>query len=64
MVKNFFKKISQNFCVYLLTALNLTRAIQTSNYDWLLWVSLALSVASLVLCVILAIKEERSDASA
>lgn len=52
MLKRFFKTISRSFCIYLLAALNLIHAIQTKTYDWLLWVSLALVVLSLVLALI------------
>ncbi len=47
--KLFFKNISSCFCVYLLTVLNLIHAIQKNSYDWLLWVSLGLTVLLLIL---------------
>lgn len=62
MVKNIFKKIAQSFCVYLLTAMNLIYAIQNNTYDWLLWASVALTAASLVLCIISGVKEGKADA--
>ena len=56
MAKRFFKSISQSFCIYLLTALNLIHAVQNKSYDWLLWASLGLSVLSLVLSIISAVQ--------
>ena len=64
MVKNIFKKIAQNFCIYLLTAMNLIHAIQKNAYDWLLWASVALAVVSLALCIISAVKEGQDHAQA
>ena len=64
MVKNIFKKITQSFCLYLLAVLNLIHAIETNSYDWLLWMSVALTVISLALCIISAAKEARLDAQA
>ena len=62
MVRNIFKKIAQNFCIYLLTAMNLIHAIQKNTYDWLLWASAALTAISLVLCIISAVKEGKEHA--
>lgn len=57
MVKRIFKKFSQSFCIYLLAALNLIHAVEKQDYDWLLWVSLALALLSLALDLMSAIKE-------
>lgn len=64
MVKRFFKNLSQSFCIYLLAALNLIHAIQKQDYDWLLWVSLALALLSLALALIAAVKEDETDGQA
>ena len=61
MVKKFFKKIAQNFCIYLLTALNLIHALQKNSYDWLLWSSLILAAFSLLLDIVTAVKENRTN---
>ena len=61
MVKRFFKNLSQSFCVYLLSALNLIHAIEKQDYDWLLWVSLALTLLSLVLNLTCALKEDTEN---
>ena len=61
MVKRFFKNLSQSFCVYLLSALNLIHAIEKQDYDWLLWVSLALTLLSLVLNLTCALKEDKEN---
>lgn len=56
MMKRIFNKLSQNFCIYLLAILNLIHAIEHQDYDWLLWLSLALAVLSLILNLASAIK--------
>ena len=56
MVKRFFKNLSNSFCIYLLVILNLIHAVQTNTYDWLLWVSLALTAVSLAMNLALATK--------
>lgn len=56
MLKRFFKNLSHSFCIYLLAAFNLIHAIQNNSYDWLLWVSLGLTILSLVLSIADAIK--------
>lgn len=60
MAKRFFKNIAQNFCIYFLTIANLIHAIHAQCFDWLLWISLALSVLSVILCLIRAAKGETS----
>lgn len=62
MIKRFFQNVSKSFCVYLLTALNLIHALQHNSFDWLLWVSLGLSVLSLILNIATAAKEGDPDA--
>lgn len=61
MTKRIFKKISQNFCIYLLAALNLIHALQENSYDWLLWTSLFLIALSVLLSIVTAVREERSN---
>ena len=56
MLKRFFKNLTNSFCIYLLAIANLIHAIQNDSYDWLLWVSLGLTVLSLVLSIVDAIK--------
>lgn len=62
MAKRFFKNISRSFCVYLLAGLNFVHAIQHQNYDWLLWLSLALVSLSLILSLVSAIKGGEENA--
>lgn len=62
MLQRFLKTISRGFCIYLLAMLNLIHAIQTQTYDWLLWVSLALVVLSLILALIGAARGGDTDA--
>lgn len=62
MVKRFFKNLLRSFCIYLLAAMNLIHAVQNQSYDWLLWVSLILVAASLVLNLVSAIKGGDLDA--
>lgn len=64
MVKRFFKNLSQSFCIYLLAALNLIHAVEKQDYDWLLWVSLTLTLLSLALDLISAAKEVKTDGQA
>lgn len=54
MAKSFFRNISKNFCVYLLTIANIIHALDNDAFDWLLWLSIALSGISVVLCAIAA----------
>lgn len=56
MLKRFFKNLSHSFCIYLLAIFNLIHAIQNNSYDWLLWVSIGLTILSLVLSIADAIK--------
>ena len=56
MLKDFWKQLRQSFCVYLLCALNLIHAITTKRFDWLLWVSVALVVLSVILSLASAIR--------
>ena len=56
MAKRFFKNLSNSFCIYLLAMFNLIHAVQTNTFDWLLWVSLALTGVSLAMNLVLAIK--------
>lgn len=61
MAKRFFKNISQNFCIYLLTIVNITHAIVNAAFDWLLWFSIALSTLSVVLCAVTAYRGGADD---
>ncbi len=56
MLKRFFKNLSRSFCIYLLAVFNLIHAIQNNSYDWLLWVSIGLTIVSLLLSIVDAIK--------
>ncbi len=62
MVNRFFRNLAKNFCIYLLTALNLIHAIQSNSFDWLLWVSLILAALSFFLDIISAVKDGRENA--
>ena len=62
MTKQILQIIRSNFCIYLLSAMNLVHAIQTNSYDWLLWASLALSVTSVIMGLLSATKETNADA--
>lgn len=57
MLKELLGQLRRNFCVYLLCALNLIHAITTKCFDWLLWVSVALVVLSLILSLVSAIQK-------
>ena len=52
MLKRFFKNLSHSFCIYLLAVFNLIHAVQNNSYDWLLWVSIALTAVSLILSIV------------
>ena len=56
MAKRFFKNLSNSFCIYLLAILNLIHAVEAQEYDWLLWVSLALVAVSIALNLISAVR--------
>lgn len=62
MVKEFFRRLSHNFCLYLLAIMNLIHAIEHRSFDWLLWVSLALVLLSVVLNLICVLKGDSADA--
>lgn len=57
MLKELLGQLRHSFCVYLLCALNLIHAITTKCFDWLLWVSVALVVLSLILSLASAIQK-------
>lgn len=61
MAKRFFKNVSQNFCVYLLTVANITHAIVNAAFDWLLWLSIALCALSIILCAVTACRGVTDD---
>lgn len=46
------KAVPQNLALYTLTALNLAHAIHKRSFDWLLWVSAGLTVATAALSII------------
>lgn len=58
-MKKIIRGLADNFCLYLLAALNIVHAIQHQTFDWLLWVSVALTVLSIVLTVVCASREDR-----
>lgn len=57
MLKELLGQLRHSFCVYLLCALNLIHAITTKCFDWLLLVSVALAVLSLILSLASAIQK-------
>lgn len=54
MPKKIFKRLKENFCVYLLVAANLIYAVKNNCFDWLLWLSIGLCILSVVFCFIFA----------
>lgn len=62
MVREFFRRLSHNFCLYLLAAMNLIHAIAHESFDWLLWVSLSLVVLSVIMNFICTFKGGAMDA--
>ena len=61
MIARFFRSLSRSFCLYPLAFLNLMHAIEHQSFDWLLWVSLALAALSVILSLVEAVKEDRSN---
>lgn len=62
MLKRFLKNISHSFAIYLLAMFNLIHAIENKSYDWLLWVSVGLTMLSIILNLISAIKGDEHNA--
>lgn len=58
-MKKILRNLADSFCLYLLAALNIIHAIQNQTFDWLLWVSVALTILSLALTVICTMQEDK-----
>ena len=62
MLKVFAKKILADIWLYILNVLNLVYSIKNDSFDWLLWLSLSLGGASLILNFIQSWVEVRNHA--
>lgn len=60
MLKLFFRKLSQSFCIYLLVTANLIHAMEEGRIDWLVVLSVILGLLSVLLCYFAARKEARN----
>lgn len=54
MIKKIFKRLAENFCIYLLAIANFVYAVKNNCFDWLLWVSTGLCVLSVFFCFVFA----------
>lgn len=62
MMKQFFNNLADSWLAYLLVLMNIFHAIQTGEYDWLLWLSSGLAVLSIILCFLRALRDGTDDA--
>ena len=62
MLKRFIRNLSHSYCIYILAIANVVYALQKNSFDWLLWLSVALSVLSILLNLICAIRKEETHA--
>lgn len=58
MFKRILKNLSDSFCIYLLTAVNVIHAIKTNCFDWLLWLSVGLCALSAILTIACSVGEK------
>ena len=62
MMKQFLKNLADSWLAYLLVFMTLFHAVQTGEYDWLLWLSLVLATLSIILCFLRAQRGFDDDA--